>query len=45
MKSVSLTCSPSAMLISVVRMTSAAKKPSGRTMRRTAESSKVRSNH
>ena len=33
------------MLISVVRMTSAARKPSGRTIRLTAESSRVRSNH
>ena len=40
-----LTCRPSAMLMSVVKMTSAAKNPSGRTIRRTAESSKVRSNH
>jgi hypothetical protein len=39
------TCRPSAILMSVVRMTSAARNPSGRTMRLTAESSRVRSNH
>jgi hypothetical protein len=39
------TCSPSAMLSSMVKMTSTAKKPSGRMIRRMAESSNVRSSH
>lgn len=42
---VALTCRPSAMLVSVERMTSAVRKASGSVMRRMAESSRVRSNH